>query len=321
MNLLPARPIARRGFTLLELLVSAVLLMVVAALTLSILNSTTSLWNRHKAGVAAYGDSRVIVETVANRIAQATLNPYWDYDDRAAPQRYMRRSELHFKLGPVDGLLPSVSNTSGSAVFFSAPIGFSSDGSRDELVKMLSACGFYVRFGPEENRPPFLAGRVPERYRYRLYQVLQPGEELAVYADVIDPDTWYRSAASRWSFPLAENVIGIIIRAKYPSGSGEVVSYQYDSRATSTPPPVTLHQLPPVLSITMVMMDEASAVRLADAYGDQPPPILPEAGTFQEIANFESDLSAWEGELRALNIQYKIFSAEVYIRGAKWSSM
>jgi len=317
------RRCSKPGFTLLELLVSMTLVVIVAGLTLSIMSAITSAWKAHKTRAGAFGNARAVFETLTDRLSQATLNTYWDYDNRGAPTRYLRKSELHFVQGKASSLIPAVADTSGDAVFFSAPLGISEGENYRPLFKLLSACGFYVRFGKEKNRPPFVDNRLPSRYRFRLYQFLEPGERLRVYG--AGPlGNWYADDLEDWSFPMVENVIALILRVRYPSGGGQVMSYDYNSRTgmSANPPPVTLHQLPPVVSVTLVVIDEDSAMRLASKYGDTPPPILPDAGTFVSADQYEDDLAQWKLKLQAFNpkIEYRILSSDVYLRGAKWSS-
>jgi len=52
------------------------------------------------------------------------------------------------------------------------------------------------------------------------------------------------------------------------------------------------------------------------------PPILPAADAFISADRYEDDLSNWEEALKKfpLKIDYRILTADVYLRGAKWSS-
>ncbi len=313
----------RRGFTLLELLVAMALVAIVAGMTLSILSATTSAWKAHKARIAAFSEARVAFETLTLRLSQATLNTYWDYDNRGRPTRYLRHSELHFLLGRATDLLPGIPDTSTDAVFFVAPLGVHEDPAYRPLIKMLTACGFWVQFGGEPGRPAFLKDKIPERFRYRLHQFIQPGERLQIYPVGPERD-WFQSAILDWSFPIAENVIGLILRAKYPEDGGDVSTYSYDSRSFPNPnaPPATLHQLPPSISATLVIIDEDSAKRLAEKYGNAPPPILPGVGAFTDPDNYERDIQDWEALLRNFvpKIDYRILNANIALRGAKWSS-
>ncbi len=312
------------AFTIIEVLASTAVLMIVVVLTHSILSSTAEAWKANKARISAFEGARVAFEALTTRLSQATLNTYWDYDDPETPKRYLRMSELHFVMGRAANLIPGISDTSLDAVFFVAPLGFTETPSMEPLVKMLTACGFYVRFSDDPKRPGFLAGRVKSRYRYRLFQFLQPGEQLQIYATATG-NAWFQNAVPAWSFPMVDNVLGLILRVKYPTSSGEKVDYAYDSRAGShSKPTPTYNQLPPVIAATMVVIDEDSARRLAAQYGVDPPPVLPDGNAFTDPAHYEGDLRNWEQKLQGggglPKLTYRVLSAEIPIRGAKWSS-
>ena len=99
------RPEAR-AFTILELLVSMAVLMLLAVLSQQILGSTATAWKSHKARLGAFEGARAAFDSLTSRLSQATLNTYWDYDNPAQPQRYLRQSELHFITGKASSLLP-----------------------------------------------------------------------------------------------------------------------------------------------------------------------------------------------------------------------
>lgn len=300
--------------------------MAVALISYSIIGSISSAWKSHKARLSAFEGARVAFELLTSRLSQATLNTYWDYDDPARPTRYLRQSELHFVMGRGEDLLPaSLTGVVGDAVFFVAPLGFTGDAQFRPLAKMLNACGFFVRFSDEGDRPTFLSGRIPERYRYRLFQFLQPGESLGVYANTVGAD-WFADTVADHAFPMVDNVIGLVLRATYPTASGERTDYGYDSRDDGNNPgnpPPNFHQLPPSIRVVMVVIDEDSARRLAAAYGSSAPPIMPvPASRFTDPSAFEGDLEAWEEQLKNFNpkVDYRVLTADIPLRGAKWSS-
>jgi len=315
--------LSKAGFTILELLVAMTLLILVVGLSLSIMSAVTSAWKANRARLSAFSESRVAFETLTHRLSQATLNTYWDYNDRDNPTRYLRESELHFVQGKAATLLTSVTDTSTDAVFFVAPLGISNAANYRPLNKMLTACGFYIRFSDALNRPAFLNSIVEKRFRFRLYQFLQPGERLSIYA-TSQGTAWFRSDLLNWSFPMADNVVGMILRVKYPDAGGTTTEYAYDSRLNPTPanPPPTLHQLPPVISVTLMVIDEDSASRLADKFGQARPDILPESTAFSNPNSYETDLANWENKLQTFNpkITYRVLSTDIHLRGAKWSS-
>ena len=293
-------------------------LVIVAGLGLSIMTATTSAWNVNKARMGAFAEARVAFETLTHRLSQATLNTYWDYDNRGTPTRYLRKSELHFIQGRAADLLPAVPNTSTDAVFFVAPLGITDTTNYQPLVKMLSACGFYVRFDADSNRPAFLDGKIAKRYRFRLYQFLQPGERLGIYPPP-QGNNWFQNDILNWSFPMADNVIGLILRVKYPVAGGSTVVSTYDSRLNPNPnlPPATFNQLPPVISATLVVIDESSARRLEN--GANPPAILPDPPAFLLPGQYDQDISDWETKLQNFvpKIAYRVLSADIHLR-SEW---
>lgn len=320
------RPFRQAAFTILEVLVSAALLTIVALVSFSIVSSISSAWKEQKARVSAFEGARVGFEILTERLSQATLNTYWDYNDPARPTRYIRQSDLHFILGEADSILPdSIDNVVTDSVFFIAPLGFGGTTATQPLFKMLTACGFYVRFSDDLDRPDFLTSRVPSRFRYRLYQYLQPGEELSIFTDS-NPRGWYQDALESNSFPMIDNVVGLILKANYRGTTDLVSTYAYDSQSvaggSSAEPPITFNQLPSSLSVALVVIDEDSARRLADRFGTQPPDLQPEAPPGDDAANYAAYLQAWEDKLKNFvpRINYRILTAEVPIKGAKWSS-
>lgn len=308
------------AFTLLEVLVAMALLAIVAGLSFSLMTATTSAWKAHKAKISAFAEARAVFEILTRRLSQATLNTHLDYDNRGAPTRYLRKSDLQFILGKAADLIPSAPDTCTDAVFFVAPLGITNHTDYQPLSKLLAACGFYIRFGDTPNRPAFLANKVKSRYRFRLYQFLQPGERLKIYQSASGTD-WFRDDLAAWSFPMAENVIGLILRVRHPGTT--TTQYSYDSRLNPTPadPPPTFNQLPPVVSATLMVIDEDSAMRLAAQYGGDIPDILPHPGAFSIPAQYDSDMAAWELKLRDTSprVAFRTFTADIHLRGAKWS--
>lgn len=306
-------------------MVSSLVLMIVAVLSYSIINSIAGAWKSAKTRLSTFEGARAGFELLTNRLSQATLNTYWDYNDPENPTGYIRQSELHFIQGNAADLLPGLSGTGTQCVFFLAPLGFTETTDLQPLVKMLTACGFYIAFSGELDRPDFLSEKIPERHRYRLYQFMEPGEDLSIYQHKTD-NGWFWNPQNlnnftKNSYPMIENVIGLIIRAKYPTSAGDIQTYDYDSRPTPTAPPQTTNQLPPNLEVTLVVMDEDSARRLEDKYGQTPPPIIPSADSFDEKP-YDKVIEDWETTLQNYNppINYRIFTANIPIRGAKWSS-
>ncbi|MFZ4779439.1 MAG: Verru_Chthon cassette protein C [Terrimicrobiaceae bacterium] len=356
----------RRGFTLIELMVSMAVLSLLGILILTMVQSVSSATKRARDQVESYQGARAGFEALTRTIAQATLNTYWDYYDSAGkpasdnaysgtPAKYGRQSELHFRSGPTKDLFGAANaalKRPTGAVFFQVPAGFSSNSTLDPLTNILNAVGFFLEFGSDDSlRPDFLAGLtdIPVRYRYRLLQMQQPSENLQIYSPdatagrtkwFTDPLGFTATVAEkdRPVSVLAENVIALVIIPKLsstedPSGAALVkTDYNYDSRSakafSATPAsgsPIsgtTSHQLPPLVEVIMVVIDESSAQRLAAANGSNPPD-FGQGGLFQDISSssdVDADLATLEKNLTAQSVNYRIYRTVVGIRGAKWSN-
>ncbi len=226
------------------------------------------------------------------------------------------------------------------AIFFLAPLGYSLDAGYRSLDGFLNACGFYVYYGEDPAVPTRLSGAIPaSRHKFRLMQFLQPTENLAIYDASVTGGSanwrntkWFGDALARSSAPvsqLAENVVALVIRPKASesdqTASGTVLApqYEYDSRDAASLP--TWNQLPPVVEIVMVVLDDTSAMRLGDG---ATPPSLGMENLFQDATQLENDLDQLEKNLSAatgnasgntIPLRYQVFRTEVALRSAKWS--
>jgi uncharacterized protein (TIGR02599 family) len=105
-----------------------------------------------------------------------------------------------------------------------------------------------------------------------------------------------------------------------PNGDGH---YSYDSRANATanPQPDTANQQPPMVQVTMVAIDKASADRLADSA--TPPTEISSLlnGLFTQAGKsyYQADLQKLENGLNTARIGYRIFNGTVALRESKWS--
>jgi len=334
----------RRGFTLIELLVSTAVFVVMVGLLFSVISQVASVWRSSSGKVEAFQGSRLAYDLMTRNLGQATLNTCLDYLDSGGnflsslttaadrstfrPHRYVRRSDLHFVSGPAGGNLPGTPGT-GSAVFFQAPAVHTEE--RDPggnleysgLDDALNVCGYYIEFGSDTSfRPGFLPGTVPARYRYRLMQLLVPLEKNEIFTTSTATDfSWFNDFTSS-AQPVADNIIALIVQPQDPGDDSLfTTSYDYNSRANATtdPQPITAHQLPPVMRVTLVAIDEASANRLASGSSEPTAIAGALAGKFTNPATFPNDLKDLEEKLVAAKINYRIFSSAVPIRESKWS--
>lgn len=159
------------------------------------------------------------------------------------------------------------------------------------------------------------------------------------------------TASFDYARPMAENIVAMIILPKVPRsntiGSGtndgssstkgstmDATYYGFDSWRPIRDVTSQIHLLaaprenllPSVVQVTMVAVDEPSAARMdlsISRPGDIPDWFQDDSGTaiFQRADKYAEDLQGLEKKLREMpgNINYRIFTMDVVIRGSKWS--
>lgn len=234
------------------------------------------------------------------------------------------------------------------------------------LEGLLNVWGYYVELNSDStSRPAFLNSAtppVPPRFRFRLMEFMQPSEQLSTYgftsgvngsvpvATTYQGTEWFSDAVRNTpalSRPVAENIIALIITPRLSKRDEQEVkgsatptdisplapNYAYDSALTmnsgQTKSDARINpknQLPPVLQITMVAIDETSAARLklAANSGD----VFKVANKFTDTTKYTSDLVvqptgtadvSLENTLISKKVNYRIFTSNIPIRAAKWS--
>lgn len=365
----------RRGFTLVELLVSTAIITLLTLILVSITNQTNNVWRYTTGKAEQFRGARNAFDTVTNRLSQATLNTYWDYNDPKAPARYERRSELRFVSGRKsvstgEALLGDANGAKrvSHSVFFHAPLGFVQQGAGQRskyngLSNLLNVWGYYVELDDDDGtRPSFintLNPPVPLRKRFRLMEFMQPAEQLQSYsftsgtvaAATNNEDykklEWFKPIVNNTDAPvhvLSENIIALILLPQLTKqdredvikqGGGGVLAPKYDYDSTSIGDAGvgavdrkyidTRNQLPPIIQVTLVAIDEQSALRMSDADQSQLRDLI--EGQFERAVDFEKDLNldssnnnaSLENKLVAMKANYRVFTTNVPIRSAKWS--
>lgn len=382
---------SRRGFSLIEVMVSIAVLSILLVLVLQMLNQMQITWKRTRHTVAEFKDARQGFDEMTRRLSQATLNSYWGYQYRERSfsgigniryaQTIVPESELHFVSGPASVLFQGASSPSGGgrpghAVFFQGPFGFCFTQDKDDRYRLqyeqlnglLNAWGYFVEFNTDEaDRPVFLqtmpnAPRV--RARYRLMEFRQPSEFLQLYKLGLRGKTgggqreYYRwftegdyGVNSKNNYlttpsggelffrtvrPLAENIIGMILLPRFsdtgdPSADRQSLTpdYIYDTRrwqwgAANTPQARnSRHQLPPIIDITFIAVDEASFSNYAErkqirTAADDPK--LIQDGAFMNARDFQKDLDDLERRLLKEGLDYRVFTQSIRLRESKWTS-
>ncbi len=326
MSLKPTPASARPpAFTIIEVLVSSVVLALIILLVLSMVNQIGGVYRSTSGKAQAFQAARTAFESLTRKISQATLATYLAYDDPNTPTRYLRQSELHFICGPSSELIPSSQGAVSDAIFFQAPEGMTRVSAHRRLHDLVNSLGYYVRFGTNDDMPAFVrtALGANSTARYRLVEFFQPAEDLTVYGQSSGTD-WFTnglSSATPSAHAIATNVVALILTPKVPPpGGGEPVAVadgRYDSRdqAGATPQPVNANQLPPVIGITLVAIDEESAQRWVSSGGTSELTIP----AFDNPANLEADLETLTAQFLTRKTNYRIFRTDVPIKSAKWS--
>lgn len=316
------------AFTLVEMLVGCAVLLLLLVLLMTATTQTSNTVRQASARVDAFQTARTAFDTVSQKLSAATMNTYWDYYDannnkrttnNAAtfqPARYGRASDLHF--------LVQNNGRYGHSLYFETPEAISADATKDQTMGLLNALGYYVQFGGDDGyRPAVLPNQ--KRYRYRLMQTLQPTENLQVFTGA----NWTNGMAN-YAWPLADNVIALIVwprRSVVEDAAGTNISpaYVYDSRialpaSASIPPSIQYAQMPPTVQLTMVVIDEPSAIRQTP--GSDEPTAIKNAleGKFTDVTRYQSDLTALQDALTAAHINYRTFNTTVTLRESKWSA-
>lgn len=434
---------SEQGFTLTEVLVSSALIVAIMALMLSTVDQTRRTIESTTARVTQFQSARIAFEAMTRNLSQATLNTYWDLDkdSNKNPVRYRRNSDLHFTSGRAYSKssprffggatgIPTGSNVAeseasipGHAVFFQAPLGFTSaetgtglaaTRTYSALTNLLANVGYYIKWDTDQSLPQFVSSdpdMVADRYRYRLMEVVQPGETNMIfnnsnYTEISNlpgatqspyrsPTDWIQVSLGRmnlpnqivtnyvpqtsgaqkkavnYSRPLAENVVAMIILPKVAEHDRATQSrwddltgdFEYDSRppeafvlqkrevptsgldvvsilgAKDKRLPRQLHQLPAIIQVTMVAIDDASAIKLQDwvvNHNDGVPPDWT-VGMFKTVSTPEAFLkelgdpakllpssliykiSNPDRQLPTPRLNYRVFTTDVVMRGAKWT--
>jgi uncharacterized protein (TIGR02599 family) len=343
-----------RAFTLVELLVSMTVLAMIMVVSAQVITETQRTWTQGSARAEQFREARVAFEAITQNLRQATLNPYTTYlysngttvpsDKTDAPQSYVRKSELQFITGRSATLLGGgdASTTPLHSVFFQAALGVSNRTGYDGMTNLLCGRGYFVSYGSDLGwRPPHVT---INRNRYRLMEYRPASEKNSVYS--VDSGLWFADALSQGvtaadsgtyraaTRPVAENIMALIIsprvaKENLAGGGGDPTwiapNYEYDSTKVvvgggNTDPQGTQHMLPPIVTVTLVAIDEASARKLEETAGANAPSVIP-SNLFTNVANFENDLNSLEASLVANKLTYRVFSSAVALRNAKWKNL
>lgn len=352
-------PSSIAAFSLLELVAGTAVLLIIVVLLLGATNHAAGILRRSTGKIEQFGEARRGFENMTRRLAAATLNTYWDYSytvqsGSRVPSAYVRQSELRFRSGPIARLLPATNAVRPThGIFFQASTGSVEDADQlDVLGHTLNTWGYFLEVADDrEFLPSVLRGLQSPRRRSRLLELQQPTERLAIYRSGTPPANWWyaepiEAGENRPAHVLAENIVALVVLPRL-SRPDEIArgnkpalcpAYDYDSTRTSnhnpplSPPDSEINpknQLPPVVQVVMVAIDEISAARLAADHPGDGDPVIETTDLFKDSTLLENDprsekpgdgdLHTLEQRLLERKATYRIFSTNVAIRGAKWS--
>ena len=225
----------------------------------------------------------------------------------------------------------------------------------DGIENGMNAWGYYVEFNSDADedynmRPEFLnqgPAERKERARFRLMEFRLPSEKLTLFeqdekgrplfpnfSDKERIYEWFADSDRRKlnSYPVAENILVFGIRPRVPGLSPNEFSiapaYHYDSRLfqwrkeSSELTRTSRHQIPPVVDLFVVALEEPSFARYYDREGIAAVEALAEfvRQRFRKAELLEQDLEEVENHLNGLGIQNRVFQTSIAIRAGKWHS-
>lgn len=138
----------------------------------------------------------------------------------------------------------------------------------------------------------------------------------------------------RTTRPLAENIIAMLIQPREATSSNGTKKIEdlapeflYDSRswqwsASKSPNVIrSKHQLPPIMDITFVAVDEASFgnfITRTEIQKVEDDPLLVPKESFTKATQYIKDLQDLELRLTELKLEFRIFSTSIRLRESKW---
>jgi uncharacterized protein (TIGR02599 family) len=347
-----------RAFTLVEVMVSMVVLAIMMMLIAQIIGTTQRSWRSASSRLSQFREARIAFDTITRNLRQATLNAYRDFryangtnvpstsSPSEAPEGYMRISELAFVSGQAKDLVKGVpkASLSGHAVFFQAPLGVTDPdtspkvGGRpkyENLKHLLCGRGYFVQFGDDSNYLPFdLKSRLTVTSRFRLMEYQPPAEKNTIY-DSTDKDDWF-DIDTAYLRPVSDKIIGLILSPRLASGDESISVGGVSQKPTSIAPDYSFdsrkkdgsgsaqgmqHMLPPVVKVTMVALDDASMDQIARGRNSKVSleDINDAMGKFDKASGYDSNLESLKRKLSDGKVNYRIFEATVVIPASRWT--
>lgn len=281
----PAGKRKRKGrlsaFTIVELLVSTVVLTFLVLLLAGISNQANNAWMTSQGTNERRQSGRAIVDALARDLQFAML-----------PLPSQATNSLQFIKNP-----PGVTEKYPDALFWQAPVATQS------ALGDIAEVGYFVRWIENAGRPQAVLCRL----------LVNPAESGGLpnpnYRIVSRPDEWINSAlldtaapankANDYTGLFAENIIGLWTRCLDASGND---LRDFDSRQ-SIPP----GQLPAMVQVGVVVIDSRAASRMTPALRDQlialaqDPARSPDAAAFVAVLHADPAFAALSQGARAFS--------------------
>ncbi len=317
----PGLPERRQGFSLIEILVAATVLVLLTSVLSSLALQTRKIWSGVDGQTQRRSTGRSLLQFIARDLEMAALPSGYPASATAAANLQfvanLSSNPANATAIPSDFLNPH-------AAFWQAPV------SSDRQQGALAEVGYFIRW--DTSQPG-----VAKAQLCRFQAIPSDAANFLIYGDSTGAAVnWLApgilsavapaSASTNYKGWIADNVIALWIRCLNSQGqpivataSGTTLNggYGFDSRQGFTDPAGTRQHpapaLPPVVEITLVTVDARTALRIAAplrAVADSPANFGKDRGTPGSLAYFLDQLPA------PVKPGVEVFSTRVFLKNA-----
>lgn len=342
--------VRRRAFTLVEVLVSMVILAMMMLIITTVISQAQRSWKAASSKVSQFREARLAFDTITRNLRQATIDTHrtflwgtatYSSDPLAPPTGSGRIAHLGIKFDTASRLVSGGGGSSelpGHAVVFQAPLGKTAMGERSSvdisgLKNLLCTRGYFVQFGSDSNFLPVgLASRLQAKHRYRLFEYQPNTENNAVYNESGDQGwaTIELNDAGNTVRPLADNILMLGFAVSFATPASESVprlagnsetNLEYAFNSYEAPEAAKRFRLPRYAHVFMIAMDEESAARLAQIHNTSAPDTVRSSGaTFtspNQLFGQSGDLAKVRAYMDSQRLNYRIFNSAILILGSE----
>jgi len=246
-----------RGFTLVEMMVAVVILAILGLSLVVVTDNAARMWDRGESQNQNRVRTRALLDYMGRELRVATL---------AMNQGAVTTPTLQFLIDPPVGSACKYPDT----IFWQAPIA-----SDDHSLGNIAEIGYFVRWGADNhanlcryfvNPTTVVTGTITSNPNYLIYSAASGAWVFGGTANPPDSSTGTAgsldtvapaNALNNYQGLFLENVLGLWVQAYDIKGT--LLTNPYDS----SNPPSSLHALPAYLVLSVVMLSNGSANRLA----------------------------------------------------------